>query len=157
MRYWIDRMHVVTGRRLVRLAAEVPWTDALAAAAAAAAFGTMQAADQDMAAARSRLLAALPVLLAAPEERWADAGDLLTGMAAAVWVGDDWPLAARIARSVAEFGARTGDVHVALTARALGSAADLIVGDAQEAMALARAVLVEESGIGDDSPPCSPR
>jgi hypothetical protein len=40
----------------------------------------------------------------------------------AVWVGD-WHLAARIARSAAEFGARTGDAHVALTARALVSAA----------------------------------
>ena len=71
-------------------------------------------------------------------------------MAAAVWTGDDWSLAARIARTAAEFGERTGDVHVVLTARALVSAADLIVGDAQEAMTLARAVLTEEAGIGDD-------
>jgi hypothetical protein len=150
MRYWIDRMHVVTGRRLVRLAAEVTWSDPLAAAASAVALGVIQAVDQDMAEARPKLLAALPVLLAAPEERWGDAGDLLTGMAAAVWTGDDWSLAARIARTAAEFGERTGDVHGVLTARALVSAADLIVGDAQEAMTLARAVLAEEAGIGDD-------
>ena len=93
MRYWIDRMHVVTGRRLVRLAAEVTWSDPLAAAASAVALGGIQAVDQEMAEARPRLLAALPVLLAAPEERWGDAGDLLTGMAAAVWTGDDWSLA----------------------------------------------------------------
>ena len=147
MRYWIDRMHVITGRRLVRLAAEVTWGDPLAAAVA---LGVIQAVDQDMAEARPRLLAALPVLLAAPEERWGDAGDLLTGMAAAVWTGDDWSLAARIARAAAEFGARTGDVHVVLTARALHSAADLIVGEAQEAMTLARAVLAEEAGVDDD-------
>jgi len=150
VRYWIDRMHVVTGRRLVRLAAEVTWSDPLAAAASAVALGVIQAVDQDMAAARPRLLAALPALLAAPEERWGDAGDLLTGMAAAVWTGDDWSLAARIARTAAEFGELTGDPHVVLTARALVSAAELIVGDAQEAMTLARAVLAEEAGIGDD-------
>ena len=150
VRYWIDRMHVVTGRRLVQLAADVPWDDPLAAAVADVAFGAMQAVDQDMTAARPRLLAALPVLLTAPEGRWAEAGDLLTGMAAAVWTGDDWSLAARIARTAAGFGERTGDVHVSLTARALVSAADLIVGDAQEAMALARTVLAEEAGSGDD-------
>jgi predicted ATPase/DNA-binding SARP family transcriptional activator len=149
-RYWIDRMHVVTGRRLVRLAADVPWSDPLASAAAAVALGAIQAVDQDMDEARPRLLAALPVLLAAPEERWADVGDLLTGMAAAVWTGDDWSLAAEIARTAAGFGERTADVHVVLTARALVSAADLIVDDAQEAMTLARTVLAEEARIGDD-------
>jgi len=150
LRYWIDRMHVVTGRRLLRLAADVAWPDPLSAAVASAALGAMQAVDQDMAATRPRLLAALPVLLAAPEGQWADAGDLLTGMAAAIWTGDDWQLAAEVARTAAGFGERIGDVHVTLTARALGSAADLVVGDAQEAMAAARDVLTEEADIGDD-------
>lgn len=149
-RYWIDRTHVITGRRLVRLAAQATWTDPLAAAVADVALGVIQAVDQDMTEARPTLLAALPVLLDAPEERWGEVGDLLTGMAAAVWTGDDWSLAARIARTAADFGERTGDVHVVLTARALLSATDLIVGDAPEAMALARAVLAEEAGIGDD-------
>jgi hypothetical protein len=150
VRYWIDRMHVITGRRLVRFAADATWTDPLAAAAADAALGAMHAVDQDMDAARPRVLAALPVLLAAPEELWADAGDLLTGLAASVWTGDDWSFAAEIARSAAGFGVRTGDVHVTLTARAVTSAADLIIGDAQEAMALARAVLAEKAEVGDD-------
>ena len=150
LRYWIDRMHVVTGRRLLRLAADVAWPDPLSAAVASAALGAMQAVDQDMAATRPRLLAALPVLLAAPEGQWADAGDLLTGMAAAIWTGDDWQLAAEVARTAAGFGERIGDVHVTLTARALGSAADLVVGDAQEAMAAARDVLAEEADLGDD-------
>jgi hypothetical protein len=110
----------------------------------------MQAVDQDMAAARPRLLTVLPVLVAAPEEQWADAGDLLTGLAAAVWTGDDWSFAAEIARTAAEFGTRTGDVHVVLTARAVGSAADLIVGDQPSAMAQARAVLAEEAEVGGD-------
>jgi hypothetical protein len=150
MRYWIDRLHVVTGRRLVRLAAGVRWSDPLSGAAATAALGVMHAVDQDMDAARPLVLAALPVLLDAPEERWADAGDLLTGMAAATWVGDDWHLAARLVEEATAIGERTGDAHVVLTARAIGSTAELVIGDQHVATAQARAVLAEETEVGND-------
>jgi hypothetical protein len=110
----------------------------------------MSAVDQDMAAARPRLLAALPVLLEAPEPRWADVGELLTGMAAAAWVGDDWQLGARLAATATAFGERTGNADVVLSARAVGAAADLIVGDGPAAMAQARAVLAENVAVGND-------
>lgn len=150
MRYWLDRMQVVTARRLVGLAADVAGADPLAAAAATAAHGVLFAFDQDMATARPLLLAPLPVLLAAPEQRWADIGELLTGMAAAVWVGDDWQLAARLAATAERFGERTGDVDVVLVARAIRSASDLLLGDAPVAVAQARAVLVENAAVGND-------
>ena len=157
MRYWLDRLHVVTGRRLVRLAAAVDGTDPLAAAAAAAAHGAMSAVDQDMAVARPRLLAALPVLLEAPEPRWADVGELLTGMAAAAWVGDDWQLGARLAATATAFGERTGNADVVLAARAVGAAADLIVGDGPPRWRRRRRSSPRTRPSATTSPHCSPQ
>ena len=147
MRYWLDRMHVVTARRLVELAARADGAAPLATAVATATHGALFAVDQDMAAARPRLLATLPELLAAPPERWGDVGELLTGVTAAVWVGDDFTLAAEFAATTAAFGERTGDLDVVLTARAIGSACELLTGSAPAAVAQARAVQAENAGV----------
>ena len=151
MRYWIDRMHVVTGRRLVRLAAEVTWSDPLAAAASAVALGVIQAVDQDMA--ERAAAAARRAPGAARRSRGA------VGRTRATCSPGSRPRSGRATTGPSRPGSpgpRPSSARgpatstSSLTARALVSAADLIVGDAQEAMALARAVLAEEAGIGDD-------
>ncbi|MFC5138960.1 BTAD domain-containing putative transcriptional regulator [Actinomycetospora rhizophila] len=148
--YWHDR------ERLVELAR---WADAasaattvltgLDAAVVTAVRGCAEALGHDVAAAERHLSAAVPVLAAPPPERAAEAGRVLLVVAVCAWSGDaiSWATTAATAAVTVADGA--GDAHTALAGRAVLAASALLDGEGERAVALADAVLADNTAVGN--------
>lgn len=97
-------------------------------------------------------------VLACPDaDQAVDPADLLVFMAAAAWAGDDWPLAARAAAAARAVGERFADPHAVCAARAVGAAAELLLGRPEQVVTDAQEVLTAPPRPVTTSLPCSPR
>ncbi|MDT0349048.1 AfsR/SARP family transcriptional regulator [Pseudonocardia charpentierae] len=145
--FWHNRSHMVEG--LAWLAATEGVADAAPPVERAllhAAHGTALGLTQQMHLARPHVDAALPVLRGVAEEHRADAGQAMAELASAVWVGDDYALAARLAVAAAEVGADDSDV--VLAARAVQAASGILL-RTPDAADDARTVLSDATSAGN--------
>ncbi len=139
-----DRLHAVDGLRWAAAARAIPGVPPVPAALAVLAGEALLAVHHQQRDATADVEGALAVLSGAvPEDLAGDRAATLVEYAAALWVGDAWADAARVA-AVAESLAG-GDAEVIRQARAVRAAAGVVLGEAGAPEA-ARAVV-------DDAPP----
>jgi hypothetical protein len=95
-------------------------------------------------------MAAVTALRAPPEDRLAEAAELLVLAASSVWVGDMWSLASDFASVAIDIGLAANRPHAVLRGRSLLAATELIVGDPAAGLAAANQVLDENRLLGNN-------
>ncbi|MCW2526200.1 MAG: transcriptional regulator, winged helix family [Pseudonocardiales bacterium] len=147
--YWYDRSRFVDGMPWLAVAVDLPGLTDFDRARAQACYGSARALNQETDQAQPLLGTAIAGLSSPADDQAAIAGELLVRAAASAWAGDLWTDAATAATEAHTIGARTGNPHLLLRARAVGTACELITGDPVRAVADATAVLEDNRAVGN--------
>jgi hypothetical protein len=151
--YWFDRSRLIEGGRWALAAKDLPDRvdlDEFDASIAGLMHGCMLALKHEPAPAEPYLMAAVTALRAPPEDRLAEAAELLVLAASSVWVGDMWSLASDFASVAIDIGLAANRPHAVLRGRSLLAATELIVGDPAAGLAAANQVLDENRLLGNN-------
>ena len=147
--YWYQRERMIDGLHWLEIARDLPFDDKYDAAVGQSLYGIGLALHQETEDAMPYLAANIPVLSNPPPAHAAEAAEVMVLMAAALWVGDAWSLAADVAGIAVDLANPLGLEHVTIRAKAIAAACLIADGDLAVAASAADDVLQANIRIGN--------